>query len=300
MIIDPRRGAEAAGLLYRTFRDTGIHGQKDMPEDILPAGMTEGSLEHLYFITLTVAIDYQRDAPALWACSRRTFEDPATRYLFYPEQVYNTPVAKIITDMQKHSLSKKPQNDAYIWRTVGLTFLKKYDNDPRHLFKLCQWKADLILHTIRKGSHQYKNKSYLDFPFLRGEKIGPLWLRMLRDNLGLSLSNLDRIPIPVDIHVARSTLALGIIRGRYEGSLTPLFEEIRKAWFLSVQGLKREDGSEMIALDVDEPLWHLSKHGCTFRDNRGYCPKRPSCVGRDFCVNGLVKIDSKSSAVVNT
>lgn len=123
---------------------------------------------------------------------------------------------------------------------------------------------------------------------------------MLRDNVGLSLANLDRIPIPVDIHVARSTLALGIVRGRYEDSLALLFEEIRKAWFLSVHGLKREDGSEMIALDVDESLWHLSKHGCTFRDTRGHCPKKNQLCGRDFCVNGLIKINSKSSAVVNT
>jgi hypothetical protein len=49
----------------RVFFSTGIHGKNDMPEDVLPHSIKRGSLEHLLFITLTVSIDYQRDAEAL-------------------------------------------------------------------------------------------------------------------------------------------------------------------------------------------------------------------------------------------
>jgi hypothetical protein len=62
--IDRQRGERAAELLYKAFRDGCVHGQKDMPEDIVPGGIEAGSLEHILFITLTVAIDYQRDTPA--------------------------------------------------------------------------------------------------------------------------------------------------------------------------------------------------------------------------------------------
>lgn len=300
LLIDQSRGALLASMLYNAFQYQGIHGQKEMPEDIIPAGVVKGSLEHLYYITLTVTIDYQRDANALWESSRKTFEDPKTRYLFFPGKIYETPQSVIIADMQKYGLSKKPKNDAYYWRTVALTFLKKYGGDPRNLLDQCGWQANVVLDTIRKGKHQFKESYIPDFPFLRGNKIGPLWLRMLRDNIGLSLKNLDQIPIPVDIHVARSTLCMGIVRGSYSGNLNNLFEKIREAWFVSVKGLKRLDGSDMIVLDVDEPLWHLSKYGCTYRSINGNCPVIGSCICKDYCVVGKIKIESQSSMVMET
>ena len=88
--------------------------------------MTKGSLEHILFITLTVSTDYQRDASVLWYNSGKTFEDPETRYLFNPKSLYETPPRKIIIDMQKYRLSKRPKQDANIWRTVGVTLNKKW------------------------------------------------------------------------------------------------------------------------------------------------------------------------------
>ena len=93
-----------------------------MPEDILPAGMKKGSLEHLMFITLTVSIDYQRDANIMWAVSRKTFEDPETRYLFDPTSLHNTRPKQIEQDMQKYGLSKEiqkgPAHLANGWRHI--------------------------------------------------------------------------------------------------------------------------------------------------------------------------------------
>jgi len=60
IVIDDKRGRKAAKVLYDSFRTVGIHGRKDMPEDILPNGVTGGSLDHTFFMTLTVSIDYQR------------------------------------------------------------------------------------------------------------------------------------------------------------------------------------------------------------------------------------------------
>ena len=59
---------------------------------------------------------------------------------------------------------------------------------------------------------------------------------MLRDNVGISqLENLEYVPIPVDIHVARATLATGVVIGNGEGRLEELFSYIRKAWFESMK-----------------------------------------------------------------
>jgi hypothetical protein len=296
--IDVQRGREAAALLYRLFSTTGIHGRTKMPEDILPAGVARGSLEHLLFITLTVAVDYQRDANALWAASRKTFEDADGRYLYDPEKLHLGSPAKIREDMQKHGLSKKPRKDAWIWRTVGVTFYKKWGGDPRNFLEHCGWDSLLVLQRLADGQHLYNERTVADYPYLRGPKIGPLWLRMLRDNVGVStLRNLDSVPIPVDVHVARATLALGIVGGQHSGSIRDLFQRIREAWFQSVEGLQVRD-RPMIALDVDEPLWTLSKYGCTNRQKpTGGCPVHRSCEMAAFCVPGLIDVTSSSVEV---
>ena len=202
--------------------------------------------------------------------------------------------------MQRYGLSKKPKQDAHIWRTVGVTFFKKWGGDPRGFLADCAWSAPAILHRLRDGSHYYNQRPVEDYPFLRGPKIGPLWLRMLRDNVGIGkLSDLDEVPIPVDIHVARATLCLGVVRGRFRGSLTEVFEHVRQAWSESVVGLSVES-RPMIALDLDEPLWHLSKYGCTKRPGDGsQCPMLSTCEAAEFCKSGSITI-AKQNIEMNT
>jgi hypothetical protein len=118
--IDANRGRQIAHLLYNSFSTTGILGNTEMPEDILPAGMEKGSLDHRLFITLIVSIDYQRDANVMWAVSRKTFENPDTRYLFDPASLHSNRPKQIEQDMQKYGLSKKFKKDPHIWRTVGV------------------------------------------------------------------------------------------------------------------------------------------------------------------------------------
>jgi hypothetical protein len=282
LIIDSIKGRKAARLLFDAFSSTGIHGRTDMPEDILP-DLKYGSLEHILFITLIVSIDYQRDAAALWENGRQTYNDSLTRYLFNPQALHETPLPIIIRDMQKYKLSRKPQKDAAIWSTVGITFHKKWQGDPRNFLENCRWQAIKILQHLKDDTHPSGQHQTADFPYLRGDKIGPLWLRMLSDNAGISkIQNLDLVAIPVDIHIARATLSLGIVRGKYSAGFGDVFESIRKAWFESVRGLQVGD-RPMIALDVDEPLWHLSRYGCTFRNKQsGICPKITSCEAREL------------------
>jgi hypothetical protein len=203
--------------------------------------------------------------------------------------------------MQKYKLSRKPQKDAAIWSTVGITFHKKWQGDPRNFLENCRWQAIKILQHLKDDTHPSGQHQTADFPYLRGDKIGPLWLRMLSDNAGISkIQNLDLVAIPVDIHIARATLSLGIVRGKYSAGFGDVFESIRKAWFESVRGLQVGD-RPMIALDVDEPLWHLSRYGCTFRNKQsGICPKITSCEARELCVEGRVNIRNSTSIELNT
>lgn len=298
--MDTRKGQIIASILYEGFRTTGIHGMRDMPEDEPPAGVLQGSLDHIMFLALTVAIDYQRDAHALWDSARSTWEDPETRYLFDPAAVSEAPVEMVMQAMKKHRLSKKHTNDATIWQTVAGSFAKKWNGDSRNFLADCGWDAPTVLQRLKKDLHRSDTGSGKDFPFLGGNKIGPLWLRMLRDNAGVTtLKNLNLVPIPVDVHIARASICLGIVKGTYSGKMEPVFQEIHTAWAESVKNLEVE-GRPMIALDVDEPLWHLSKFGCTSRNpSTGVCPSKEACIVAEYCIAGEVRV-LRNSVVMGT
>lgn len=298
--IDIDRTRLVAEKIFQTFHDKGIWGQKVMPEDLIPKNVEVGSIEHLLFITLTVSIDYMREANSLWRISKKTIEDDKTKYLFEPKLLYQAKSTDISEDMMKYSLAKRPKKDPWIWRTVGVSFYKKWGGDPRNFLESCDWDAEVVLKSLKKDQHDYSYRKRHDFPYLRGNKIGSLWVRMLRDNVGIEcLKNLELVPIPVDIHIARASLATGVVRGKFEGNLNMLFQQIREAWSEGVRGLSAFNRS-MISLDVDEPLWNLSKYGCTYRnDEKGLCPKRDDCVCGDCCVKGdiylkknIVKMDT--------
>lgn len=292
--MNPGRGRKLAELLHNKFITTGIHGRNDMPEDEPPKGVATGSPEHLNFITLTVSIDYMRDAPALWNNSRKTFSDPETRYLFYPKEVEKARFEKVVKDMQKHRLSQRPARDATIWHTISTTLARKWDGDPLNFVKSAGWDSLKILERLENDKHLSNYELLADFPNLRGSKIGPLWIRMLKDNVGLTqLINLDKVSIPIDIHVARATLTTGVLSGYYKGSITALFPEIRAAWAESVKGVTIK-GRPMIMLDVDEPLWHLSKYGCSRNRDKvtGTCSVKERCEAKDFCISGVVSVDN--------
>lgn len=123
---------------------------------------------------------------------------------------------------------------------------------------------------------------------------------MLRDNVGITeLNNIDRIPISVDTHIVRATLTTGVVRGEFNGSLYELFKSIREAWFESIKSMNVKN-KLMIALDIDESLWHLSKNRCTYSDKRkGSFLCLSECEVKEYCIGGKIKIE-KNKVELNT
>ncbi len=296
--IDEHRGREAARILYHAFNSQGIFGENNLPENIMPEGVAKGSPEHVLFITMTVSIDYRRDAAAMWRSAKATYEDEEIRYLFDPGRVSRAPLAKVIEDMRKYRLSMKPIKDALIWKTIGTSFARKWDGNPINLLKSCSWDAEGILKRLNDESHEEESyereehedqghrKKTSDFPYLRGDKIGPLWIRMLKDNCRVSeIQGLERCPMPVDVHVARATINLGVVKAKelFQGRMEVFYLDIRRAWFRCVEGLQ-VDGRPMMALDVNNPLWCLSKRGCSKRTKEGRCKVSEACPVKDLCL----------------
>jgi len=291
LIINPEKAKEVAVILYEKFNSTeGIFGHNVMPEDLLPtwgsdlssSGIGGRSYEHLMFITLVVSIDYQRNADQLWEAGRRTFEDNQVRWLFMPNELVKKPFPEIVRAMKIHKLAKKPEQDARIWSDVSHSFFKFYNSNPLNFIKECNYDALEMFN--KKFNLRFKRR----FPFLSGNKIFPLWIRMLHDNIGLKLKNLDKIPIPVDVHVARATFTIGCLIGKYSGTISEISPVVDVAWKKTLELINHPKLT--YRLQLDEPLWHLSKYGCRFR--AGFCPKRNKCPVNQFCVKGKINVSA--------
>jgi hypothetical protein len=276
--MDSERAQQVGYLLLDAFRSKGVFGKTSMPAHGLPQAVERGSREHLHFVTLTTAINYMRDADALWEASRRTYADPKTRYLYAPRQVAQTDAEKLIADMKRYRLAKKTTKDAGIWQTICITLTRRFDGDVYNLLERANFDAPLVLAAIR--DHRYQ------FPHLRGPKTSSLWIRVLEDRWqGHHLNNLDKVPIPVDTHTAAATVMTGCVRGPFKGSFSELRETVTEVWFAACQG------SDSYALLFNDPLWHLSRQGC--RRTRWFpCEYRSQCPVADYCTETkLVKED---------
>ena len=289
LIKDVDRAKLVAPILFESFSDSkkGIFGHKEMPEDLLPPSITKGSYEHLMFITMCTSIDYQRDADQLWDAGRFTMDDNTTKWIYNPELVTNRSDHELMNAMKKYNLSKKHEKDAFqIWKPISSSFINLFDGDPRNLFAKSDHDALKIYYTIKGQYKQY-------FPYLSGNKILPLWIRMLNDVLDIKLKNIDKIPIPVDRHIARATMRLGLVKGTYYGDITGIFQLIDSVWAEACEDLP------YYRLQLDQPLWHLSKHGCTHKKN-DYCPKKAECPLSEYCIDGEATIDDKGIIKLNT
>ncbi len=282
LVMDSRRAQQVGRLLLDAFRGDGIFGRTFMPAHLLPRGVDRGSRAHLHFVTLTTAINYMRDADALWEASRRTYEAPQTHYLYTPRQVAQTDTDKLIADMKRYRLARKPNKDADIWQTICITLTRHFNGDVYNLLERANFDAPLVLATIRDRRYQ--------FPYLKGPKTGSLWIRVLEDRWqGHHLENLDRVPIPVDVHIAAATVMTGCVRGPFDGPFSKLRDAVTEVWFSACQG------SSLYALLFNDPLWHLSRQGC--RKTRGFpCEYRNQCpVARHCTETRLVKDGSRAS-----
>lgn len=275
---DVERARRVAADLLKAWQSEGVFGRRDMPEDALPARVDHGSEEHLRFITLTVAIDYMRDADALWRSGRQTLADPATAWLYDPPAVAAAGIGAVIDAMQVHGLSKKPAQDAQTWQSVCTTLARHFLGEVGVLLRRAGFDAPGLLALLRDRT------LVPGFPFLRGPKIGPLWVRMLHDNCGVALARLERVPLPVDIHTATATLQLACVRAEaYSGDFAPLREAIQRVWRQALEGTGH------YPLQLDEPLWHLSRAGC--RVTRAWpCEFQARCPVGALCGASRVRL----------
>lgn len=163
------------------------------------------SRENYLYFTLAPCLNFQRSSPALWAAAFKTYQDPETNYLFFPEKVVNESKEKVQQDLLKHKLSLQKNKHTHIWIVICKAFHELYQDDPRKLFEKADWDILKILSILQVEERKH-------FPFLSGPKLSNYWLYILTFYTDAKdhFKNMQEISIIPDTHVLQSSVKLGI------------------------------------------------------------------------------------------
>ncbi len=169
-------------------------------------------------------------------------------WLFEPSEVANRTVGEVGSALARHHMTRMTNRDGSIWRNVGASIHQRWGDCVGNLLKEAGYDAQELYSRVREEGGR--------LPYLRGPKILPLWIRMLNEEAGVTLANMDRLPLPVDINVIKATLMLGVLNGRAEGgteAIEGLKHDCQRVWLAAC----RQVGYPVIKLD--EPLWLLGR-----------------------------------------
>ena len=282
LLLNFQRASKVAEELIEALNRGGIFGRKELPDDMaesLKKYLTEE--EFLRFITLTTALDYMRNAEKLWKSSILTIQDEEVKWVFHPEKVTEQGKENLKSALGKHKLAMKKEKDSEIWFKISKALREHYGGSIKQLFETYDYDVGKMFKDFIAGEKKER------FPGLSGIKLFPHWIRSLKDKTTLPFKNLHKLPIPVDVHIARATFTTGCITGRYssKGINDTVRKRVIKVW---EEGLKN---SGIVPIEMFRPLWLLSKHGCHYRKN-GKRPKLSECPVKRYCVEGKVIVTS--------
>ena len=177
----------------------------------------------------------------MWASALKTYEDEATRYLYFPEKLAIASEEQIRQDLLKHRLALQPNKHVYIWRTIAHTFHEYYNDDPRKLIKEASSDAENLIGLLQ-STHKAR------FPYLSGPKMSNYWPYILSIYTDAQFSRSEAISIIPDTHVIQSSFELGIA----EKNATSIQVEV--AW------KKLLTGSGINPAQIHPVLWNWSRN----------------------------------------
>lgn len=215
-----------------------------------------GDREVRLFITFIAAMDRMQKAERLWPRGVVLFQ--AHPEMFEPAGVLPLSIDTIRDRLSSFGVSRFLQEDSDAWKTIARTLATERTPVSR-VIESGGGDARDLLRDLRTFAG---NRSR--FPLLKGEKIGPMWVRMLAAPGRAAIENIDIIPVQVDVQVRRATRELGVANPPGEEIDGAVRNVIQSAWRDAVAGA-RFGGPPGIAgtcAALDPALWALGKYGC--------------------------------------
>ncbi len=230
---------------------SGLLGECKMPEDSHPDFSNEES--RLFYFTLPMSLNYQRDSYKLWESALETFNDEDTKKVFSVQQSAEMSADSLRKHLLEHKVALQPNKHIQTWQTIAKTIfnnwgsitnlLKAADNDYAKLRQIVQI-------DFKKG-----------FPYLSGPKIFNYWCFILSTYGKIDLQNSNLIEIAPDTHITQCSVKLGVITSAEAESLSK--QEISQRWRTLL------DGSGITPIEMHPPLWFWSRNNFVFNiDNK--------------------------------
>ncbi|SNR77429.1 N-glycosylase/DNA lyase [Desulfurobacterium atlanticum] len=285
--LHPERAREVAKILLKKLKAEGIFNEKELPDDRIKKHIPEDMEKYLAVLSLVTSLDYMRDAAKLWDSAIKTLEDDEISWVFSPSEVKERGKEKLKEALLKHKMAMRKEKDTDTWWHISKTVAEDYNGSFLSFFNSFNFEMDKAYETLDSKLWHQK------LPNLSGRKIFPHWIRTIKEKIKeIPFKNLEKLPIPVDVHVARATFTTGCITGKYKAKsiTTTVRNLIIKLWN---EALKDEN---ILPIEMFRPLWLLSKHGCHYRKN-GDCPKKENCPVKEFCVKGKVVVSASKMEI---
>ena len=203
--------------------------------------LPKDSRENYLYFTLPPCLNFQRNSPAMWASALKTWDDPKTNYLFFPEKVAKKTREQIQKDLLKHKLALQQNKHTDIWIAISKVLNEDFKNDPRELFQIAGWDV-LKIHRIVQIDMRKK------FPYISGPKMANYWLYILARYTNAKFKNTGEISIIPDTHVLQSSVRLGLS----EPNTSPL--EVAAIW----KGLLAK--GKITPVEMHPVLWNWSRN----------------------------------------
>lgn len=224
--------------LYNFYNSGKI---KTLPQHEINPGLKKSSRENYLYFTLPPCINFQRSSPAMWQSALKTWNDPKTEYLFFPEKVVKKSLSTIKTSLAKYNLALQRNKHPEIWFKICKTLNNHFNNNPKKVLKVSNFDIGQILKFVQKDKKEW-------FPYLSGNKLSNYWLYILSRYTDVKFKNINQISIIPDTHIIQSSIKLGITNGKS----TP--EVVAIAWNNLLEN------TNINPIDMHPVLWNWSRN----------------------------------------
>lgn len=257
-------------------------GEAGMPEVRAAATLRAGGATDAQvrtFLVLVTAMDRARESDQLWAAAARMWE--AEPWVFAPREDHPDARAEVATLLRTFGVSRRHRPDSAAWSRI-LDTLRSPETGLSVVRAVIEGQGDAVqlLSDLKRSSAD----GLPLFPLLKGEKLGPVCVRILAFPGGASLDRMDDVPVGVDVQVARASRHLGV--ADISVPPTPAGRRlVQGGWRDEVArgGAVGPDGLNGTTAAVDPALWFHAKWGCKVCEDRGRrLPIGPACASCDL------------------
>jgi hypothetical protein len=183
------------------------------------------------FLTLVAAMDRARDADRLWQAAADLWADEPR--VFSPTEVAGMTESGLRSTLSEYGVSQRHQQDTAAWRRICESLL---DPASPRAIRDAVLNGESSVWELRRGIARSSKAKPPWFPLLHGPKISEMWIRMLAEPGGASISEIDDLRVAVDVQVRKVSEYLGVTdtgNPPLDEVPTAVRSEIQRAWHVA-------------------------------------------------------------------